>query len=79
MEKRAQSFLTLNKENGNFNQYWYSPKSMAFLAEQAAKSESGCFMSAPSIYFCLDNPKFQKPYYVFDVNYGVYAVGLEIW
>lgn len=31
-------FLVKNKENGDFNQYWYSQKSIVFLANQAQKS-----------------------------------------
>lgn len=53
MDKKIKAFLIKNKENGDFNQYWYSPKSMGFLAEQAAKCDSACFLSTPSIYFCL--------------------------
>lgn len=37
MDKKIKTFLIKNKENGDLNQYWYSGKSMAFLAEQAAK------------------------------------------
>ena len=53
MDKKIKTFLIKNKENGDLNQYWYSAKSMAFLAEQAAKCDSGCFLSTPSIYYCL--------------------------
>lgn len=67
MDKKIKAFLIRNKEDGDFNQYWYSSKSMAFLADQAAKCESACFLSTPSIYYCLDNPEFKKHYFVFDV------------
>lgn len=67
MDKKIKAFLIKNKENGDFNQYWYSPKSMGFLAQQAAKCDSACFLSTPSIYFCLENPEYKKLYFVFDV------------
>lgn len=67
MDKKIKVFLLKNKENGDFNQYWYSATSIAFLANQAAKCESGCFLSTPSIFYSIDNPQFQKPYFVFDV------------
>lgn len=37
IEKKIKGFLVKNKENGDFNQYWYSAKTINFLAEQAAK------------------------------------------
>ena len=38
MEKNTKLFLLKNKEDGDFNQYWYSDKSILFLANQAVKS-----------------------------------------
>ena len=37
MEKKAMGFLVKNKENADFNQYWYSQKTIMFLADQAKK------------------------------------------
>jgi hypothetical protein len=60
-------FLLKNKENGDYNQYWYSDKTILFLANQAIKSERCCFLSAPSIYYSIDNPQHSLPIYLFDV------------
>lgn len=38
MEKKVKLFLLKNKENGDYNQYWYSDKTILFLANQAIKS-----------------------------------------
>jgi hypothetical protein len=32
MNKNIKGFLIKNKENGDFNQYWYSEKTIKFLA-----------------------------------------------
>lgn len=69
MDKKAKGFLVKHKENPDFNQYWYSDKSILFLAEQAIKSESGCFLSTPSIFYAINNPEYEKPYFVFDVRH----------
>jgi hypothetical protein len=68
MEKKVKGFLVKNKENADFNQYWYSDKTILFLANQAQQSESCCFLSTPSIFYGLENPNFEKPYYVFDLD-----------
>lgn len=67
MEKKVKVFLLKNKENGDFNQYWYSDKTIIFLAQQAIKSEKCCFLSTPSIYYAIDNPNHELPIYLFDV------------
>ena len=67
MDKKAKGFLVKNKENADFNQYWYSEKTISFLASQSLKSESACFLSAPSIFYSIENPGYEKPFYVFDV------------
>jgi len=38
MEKKVKLFLLKNKENANFNQYWYSDKTILFLAQQAIQN-----------------------------------------
>lgn len=58
MDKKAKGFLIKHKENADFNQYWYSDKTIMFLAEQSLKSPSAVFLSAPSIYFSIENPNF---------------------
>ena len=78
MEKKAKLFLLKNKENGDFNQYWYSDKTILFLARQAVKSESSCFLSTPSIYYAIDNPKHEKPIFLFDVRKGWFSTMLNL-
>ena len=56
MDKKAKLFLLKNKENADFNQYWYSNATIAFLAEQAKPPERCCFLSTPSIYYAIPNP-----------------------
>jgi hypothetical protein len=73
MQKKATGFLIKNKENGDFNQYWYSQKTILFLAEQAQKSNSGCFLSTPSVFYAIENPNFEKPYHVFDVIFALHS------
>ena len=57
-------FLARHKENADMNQYWYSKKTIEFMAkeveEQCGGSEAGAedakravFLSTPSIYFSL--------------------------
>ena len=67
MDKKAKGFIVKHKENADFNQYWYSEKTILFLASQAIKYESAVFLSAPSIFYSIENPDFSKPYFVFDV------------
>jgi hypothetical protein len=44
-------FLVKHKEKAEFNQYWYSPKTIAFLVEQALAAPGElCFLSCPSVY-----------------------------
>lgn len=68
MEDKAKLFLLKNKENGDFNQYWYSKKTIQFLANQAINSDRCCFLSTPSIYYAIDNPNHEKPLFLFDVR-----------
>ena len=67
MDKKAKLFLLKNKENGDFNQYWYSNTTIAFLAEQAKPGERCCFLSTPSIYYAIPNPNHEAPLFLFDV------------
>ena len=67
MEKKIKLFLLKNKENANFNQYWYSDKTILFLAKQAVQNERCCFLSTPSIYYVIDNPQHEQPIHLFDV------------
>ena len=43
MANKAKGFLTIHKENADFNQYWYSTQTISFLAEQAGGLASDGF------------------------------------
>lgn len=60
MEKNTKVFLLKNKENPDFNQYWYSDKTIKFLAKQAELGNKCCFMSVPSVFYALGKPEHGK-------------------
>lgn len=64
----AAKFLAENKEDADFNQYWYSPYTISKIVEDLA-NEGGRigFLSTPSIYFSLPEEQRSKCY-VFDVR-----------
>ena len=53
-------FLKGNAEDGDYNQYWYSPKTIerivADLTEQAGDNRVIAFLSTPSLYFSMPEP-----------------------
>ena len=54
MDKKTNSrFYLKYKEKSDMNQYWYSPATIEFLANQALGIEKVCFMSTPSIFFSV--------------------------
>ena len=58
-ENKANKFLKLNKEKADFNQYWFSEKSIEFIINQIKKVYKNdkaikiAFVSTPSIFFSL--------------------------
>lgn len=68
MANKAKGFLTIHKENADFNQYWYSTQTISFLAEQAALSKRCCFLSTPSVFYTLFSPKEPSELFLFDVS-----------
>jgi EEF1A lysine methyltransferase 1 len=64
----ANAFLLETEENGDFNQYWYSERTIARIVE--ALVENGgkiAFLSTPSLYFSLPEDLRSKAY-VFDYD-----------
>jgi hypothetical protein len=50
------------------NQYWYSPATIEFLANQVINTPRVCFLSTPSIFFSIADPEVKKEWFVFDVE-----------
>ncbi len=65
---KKNSFLIRNPEKADFNQYWYSPKTIQFILEQLKSQKGGsiAFLSTPSIYFSLDE-EMKKTSKIFEV------------
>ena len=62
-------FLLKNKENADFNQYWYSKDSIMFIKDQVEKHAKSCaFLSTPSIYFSLKDKEVKANSKVFDFD-----------
>ena len=68
-KEKKNSFLIKNPENGNFNQYWYSPKTIQFMVSQikSQKASKIAFLSTPSIYYSLDDEELKKTSKLFEV------------
>ena len=70
MGKKTNSrFYLKYKEKADMNQYWYSPATIEFLANQALGIEKVCFMSTPSIFFSVPESEIKQGWFVFDVAY----------
>jgi 16S rRNA G966 N2-methylase RsmD len=70
---RPNMFLIKHKENEDLNQYWYSKKTIADLADQVDRNATKCaFLSTPSIYFNLQNKEVKSNSKNFDIdeNFG---------
>jgi len=68
-EGEPNNFLASTSENGDFNQYWYSAKTIkAIVTEiEACGAKRIAFLSTPSLYFSLTNEELKKSSYLFDV------------
>ena len=65
----ATKFLAENKEDADFNQYWYSTYTINKIVEDLASQNGRIgFLSTPSIYFSLPDEQRSKCF-VFDVRY----------
>ncbi|KAJ4458868.1 putative nucleic acid binding protein [Paratrimastix pyriformis] len=68
-EEKPNRFLKTNPENGDFNQYWYSEKTIATIVaevEAQGASKVAC-ISCPSIYFSLPQ-SIRDSSFVFDFD-----------
>jgi hypothetical protein len=69
MDKKTNSrFYLKYKEKSDMNQYWYSPATIEFLANQVINTPRVCFLSTPSIFFSIADPEVKKEWFVFDVE-----------
>ncbi len=69
MENKKNVFLVKHKENGDFNQYWYSNATIEFLANECcSQGKKIAFLSTPSVYFSLKDQDIKAQSYVFDVR-----------
>jgi hypothetical protein len=65
----ASQFLKDNIEDGDYNQYWYSEKTIGRMVEALIENGGSiAFLSTPSIYFALPDDIRSKAY-VFDVSF----------
>ena len=55
VESKKNRFLKLTPENGDYNQYWFSEKTIEFFVNQVNKygKEKIGFIATPSIFFSL--------------------------
>ena len=68
--QQKHAFLVKNKENGDFNQYWFSNATINFLVEECTREgKKIAFLSTPSVYFCLTDATVKSASYVFDVRF----------
>ena len=69
IENKKNRFLKLTPENGDYNQYWFSEKTIEFFLEQVkkyGKNRIG-FIATPSIFFSLSKEDQEKSY-LFDID-----------
>ena len=61
-------FLAGNHEDGDYNQYWYSERTIARIVEALVENNGRiAFLSTPSLYFSIPEELKSKSY-VFDVS-----------
>lgn len=60
-------FLKKNKEKAEFNQYWFSSKTIDFIKEEIINQKvlKIAFLSVPSVYFSLEN---RENAYIFEID-----------
>ena len=69
VESKKNRFLKLTPENGDYNQYWFSEKTIEFFVNQVNKygKEKIGFIATPSIFFSLSK-EMQNKSYLFDID-----------
>lgn len=66
--KKNNTFLVKNKEKAEFNQYWFSQKTIDFLVNEVLKhGKTIAFISTPSVYFSLTDETLRKTSFLFEV------------
>ena len=71
MVSKKNTFLVKHKENGDFNQYWYSTATIDTLTEEIMKNgKRVAFLSTPSVYFSIKDKDFRQNCYIFEVAYA---------
>jgi EEF1A lysine methyltransferase 1 len=61
-------FLSQNREDGDYNQYWYSEQTITKIVEALIENNGKiAFLSTPSLYFSLPD-EIKSRAYVFDVS-----------
>eukprot|EP00744_Colponema_vietnamica_P025989 GILI01038418.1.p2 GENE.GILI01038418.1~~GILI01038418.1.p2 ORF type:complete len:184 (-),score=47.97 GILI01038418.1:33-584(-) len=71
MSSSLNRFLLRNKEKADFNQYWFSEKTISFMVEQVETfATRTAFLSTPSIYFSLKNADVKSRSKCFDFDQG---------
>jgi hypothetical protein len=64
----SSKFLSENKEDADYNQYWYSPSTIGQIVEDlVSRGGKIGFLSTPSIYFSLPD-ELRAQCFVFDVS-----------
>ena len=62
------AFLNGNAEDGDFNQYWYSARTIEVIVDEISELNGKvCFLSTPSLYFSLPE-NIKNNSFVFDVR-----------
>ena len=65
-------FITKFKENGDFNQYWYSPATIDYLVgEIMEQGKKVAFLSTPSVYFSIKDKEFKENCFLFEVTVAI--------
>eukprot|EP00297_Palpitomonas_bilix_P018219 CAMPEP_0113881774 /NCGR_PEP_ID=MMETSP0780_2-20120614/8568_1 /TAXON_ID=652834 /ORGANISM="Palpitomonas bilix" /LENGTH=188 /DNA_ID=CAMNT_0000868679 /DNA_START=100 /DNA_END=666 /DNA_ORIENTATION=+ /assembly_acc=CAM_ASM_000599 len=69
MAESRNTFLLRTKENADFNQYWYSPRTIeTIVREVETNAKRAAFLSTPSVYFSLKNKELKENSVVFDLD-----------
>ena len=68
MDTKKNAFLVKHRENADYNQYWFSTKTIDTLVNEATQyGPKVAFLSTPSVYFNLKDENVKNESYVFDV------------
>ncbi|EGR29840.1 hypothetical protein IMG5_147690 [Ichthyophthirius multifiliis] len=69
MNDKKNKFIVKNPENANFNQYWYSSKTIELLVNQTLQNGKICaFLSTPSVFYSIQDQQFLKNCFLFEYD-----------